>query len=106
MAQGGIWGIDLEDASPEESAEYDLAGLCANLLTYDPAFTAWKVNLTRMLYHQFSAVISLDRERFLELWDPLLNSLAERRKVRVPQYFTSIIQMRLSVVKQKGSPLP
>lgn len=87
LTQTGIWGIDLEDASPQESPEYDLAGLCANLLTYDPPFTPWKVTLNRMLYDQFSANIPLDRERFLKIWDPLLNSLAERRKVRVPQDF-------------------
>lgn len=85
LTQDQIWGIDLEDASPEESGEYDLAGLCANLLTYDPPFTPWKVTLTRMLYDQFSAIIPIDRERFLEIWGPLLKSLAERRKVLIPQ---------------------
>lgn len=87
LAQDGIWGIDLEDASPQESSEYDLAGLCANLLTYDPAFTPWKIQLSRILYDQFSSVIPLDQEQFQKLWHPLLNSLAERRKVQVPQDF-------------------
>ena len=87
LTDDGIWGIDLEDASPQEATEYDLAGLCANLLTYDPPFTPWKVTLTRMFYDQFSAIIPLDRERFQEIWEPLLNSLAERRKVQIPQDF-------------------
>lgn len=87
LTQEDIWGIDLEDASPLQSPEYDLAGLCANLLTYDPPFTPWKVTLTRMLYDQFSTIIPLDRERFLEIWGPLLKSLAERRRVQVPQDF-------------------
>lgn len=87
LTEDRIWGIDLEDASSEESPEYDLAGLCANLLTYDPPFTAWKLALARMLYDQFSMIIPLDREHFLELWDPLLKSLALRRKVQIPQDF-------------------
>jgi len=87
LTDDGIWGIDLEDASPLEPPEYDLAGLCANLLTYDPPFTPWKIALSRILYDQFSAIIPLDREQFREIWGPLLNSLAERRKVQIPQDF-------------------
>jgi len=87
LTQEDIWGIDLEDASPLQSPEYDLAGLCANLLTYDPPFTPWKVALTRMLYDQFVAMIPLDLERFQEIWEPLLNSLSERRKVQIPHAF-------------------
>jgi predicted Ser/Thr protein kinase len=79
VAAGEIWLIDFESVAPGRPVS-DISGLLAFFLTYDPAFSPWKMQALRQIQDLFGATCTrrADFRDALAVW---LARLGERRHV-------------------------
>ncbi|MCK4260367.1 MAG: phosphotransferase [Halanaerobiales bacterium] len=83
-----IYGIDFEECSLGEIEE-DAGKICAFALTYTPAFTLWKSELTRVLMGGLVRELALDFDLVKNEFSKELEAINLRRELDIPQRIIS-----------------
>ncbi|WZL72370.1 hypothetical protein QBE52_14920 [Clostridiaceae bacterium 35-E11] len=78
-----VYGIDFEDCKIGDR-ERDGGRFCAYLLTYNPAFTEWKIKLCRLAIKIMTEDFYYDRKEIIECLRQELLAIRDRRKIFIP----------------------
>ena len=81
--RGRFTGVDFEHCPPG-FVEDDLGGIAAFLLTYDPVFTPWKLQLTRLFLQLASEMLAVDDTMVRRAAEEQLRILSLRREQKFP----------------------
>lgn len=85
-----IYGFDFEDCSIGP-VELDIGRICAFCITYIPAFTPWKQELTGELLELAINILDLDVELTFEKYRSELTAIQVRRNLDIPGYIYNLL---------------
>ncbi len=79
-----LYGIDFEDCR-EGLIEEDMGRLLAFIVTYEPAFTTFKMGFAREVYYALAKRMPLNRDRVIAEASKEFDAIRERRDMMVPE---------------------
>jgi tRNA A-37 threonylcarbamoyl transferase component Bud32 len=78
-----LYGIDFEDCR-KGAVEEDMGRLMAYIVTYEPAFTPFKIQFAREVYSALAIRVPLDSDRVMAEMEKEFDAIRERRGMKVP----------------------
>lgn len=79
-----IYGVDFEDCHCKGYKERDGGRICAFLITYDPAFTQWKVAVTKQAIEIMTKEFGYNRRLLKEEVEKEFLAIEKRRGAKIP----------------------
>ncbi|SKC49332.1 BUD32 family EKC/KEOPS complex subunit [Maledivibacter halophilus] len=79
-----IYGVDFEDCHCKGHKERDGGRICAFLLTYNPAFTKWKMEVTKLVIEIMTKEFNYDRNLLREEVTREFSAIEKRRGMKIP----------------------
>ncbi len=83
MKDNIIYGVDFEDCH-KGYRERDGGRFCAFLLTYKPAYTKWKISITKLLFKILLDKYKYNRKLLINEFNKELIEIEKRRKLKTP----------------------
>jgi tRNA A-37 threonylcarbamoyl transferase component Bud32 len=79
-----LYGIDFEDCR-EGAVEEDMGRLMAFIVTYEPAFTHFKMDFARQIYYALEKRVLLDKDRVMSEVEREFDAMRARRNIDIPK---------------------
>lgn len=77
-----LYAVDLEDFT-EGTEETDIGKMCAYILTYDPAFTSFKIKLVKEFILLAEKILMLDKNDIVKNIESEFLKIEERRNIKI-----------------------